>query len=83
MNMSQKKIVNLFYKIDKNESGYINFSELIEGVATNEEFKKLLKLSGDHEEIANLILSKFDKDYDSKIDLPEFMQMVRTLESRS
>ena len=82
MNMSQKKIVNLFYKIDKNESGYINFSELIEGVSTNEEFKKLLKLSGDSEEIANLIISKFDKDYDSKIDLPEFMQMVHTLESR-
>ena len=82
MNMSQKKIVNLFYEIDKNESGYINISELIEGVSTNEEFKKLLKLSGDSEEIANLIISRFDLDYDSKIDLPEFMQMVRTLESQ-
>ena len=68
--------------IDKNESGYINFSELIEGVSTNEEFKQLLKLSGDSEEIANLILSRFDKDYDSKIYLSEFMQMVRALESQ-
>ena len=82
MNMSQKKIVNLFYTIDNNESGYINFSELITGIATNEEIKKLLKISGDYEEIANLILDKFDKDNDSKIDLPEFMQMVRTLESQ-
>ena len=83
MNMSQKKIVNLFYKIDKNENGYINLSELIEGISTNEEFKQLLKLSGDYEEVANTILSVFDKDYDSQIDLPEFMQMVHTLESRS
>ena len=82
MKMSQKKIVNLFYEIDKNENGYINLSELIQGVATNEEFKKLLKLSGDYEDIANQILSKFDKDYDTKIDMPEFIQMIRTLESR-
>ena len=82
MKMSQKKIVNLFYTIDNNESGYINFSELITGIATNEEIKKLLKLSGDYEEIANLILDKFDRDHDSKIDLPEFMQMIRTLEGR-
>ncbi len=82
MNMSQKKIVNLFYEIDKNENGYINLSELIEGVATNAEFKQLLKLSGDSEEIAQKILSVFDKDYDDKIDMPEFMQMVHALESR-
>ncbi len=82
MKMSQKKIVNLFYEIDKNENGYISFSELIEGVATNEEFKQLLKLSGEYEEVANKILSSFDKDSDSKIDMPEFIQMIRTLESK-
>ncbi|MGK7896911.1 MAG: EF-hand domain-containing protein [Xenococcus sp. (in: cyanobacteria)] len=80
--MSQKKIVDLFYEIDKNENGYINFQELIAGVATNEEFKKLLKLSGDYEQIAKDILSKFDRDLDSKIDMPEFIQMIRTLESQ-
>ncbi len=82
MGLSQKRIVNLFYEIDNNENGYINLSELIEGVATNEDFKQLLKLSGGAEEIANQILSVFDKDYDEKIDMPEFIQMVRTLESR-
>lgn len=82
MKMSQKKIVDLFYEIDKNENGYINFSELIEGVATNEELKKLLKLSGDYEDIANKVLTTFDKDSDSKIDMPEFIQMIRTLESK-
>lgn len=82
MNMSQKKIVYLFYEIDRNENGYISISELIEGIATNEEFKQLLKLSGEAEEIANKILAIFDKDFDTKIDLPEFMQMIRTLENR-
>ncbi|ELS03956.1 hypothetical protein Xen7305DRAFT_00036820 [Xenococcus sp. PCC 7305] len=82
MNMSQKKIVNLFYKIDKDENGYINISELIEGVATNEDFKQLLKLSGDAEENAKRIIALFDKDFDAEIDLPEFMQMVRTIENR-
>jgi len=82
MGMSQKKIVNLFYDIDKDESGYISCKELIEGVATNGELKGLLKLSGDFEEVTKQVLSTFDKDYDSKIDMPEFMQMIRTLEAR-
>ncbi|MEM9274530.1 MAG: EF-hand domain-containing protein [Cyanobacteria bacterium P01_F01_bin.143] len=81
MSMSQKKIVNLFYDIDKNSNGYISGSELVQGVSTNEEFKEILKLSGEYEDIAKRVLATFDKDFDSKIDLPEFMQMIRTLES--
>ena len=71
----------MFYEIDKNENGYINGSELIRGVSTNEEFKEILNLSGEFEDIAKRVLATFDKDFDSKIDLPEFMQMIRTLEN--
>lgn len=81
--MAAKSVLLTLYKeIDRDESGYIDQDEILEGFRTNEQFQKVMTAMDVTEDEINVVFEILDRNNTGKIDYLEWIDELHKMKTR-